>query len=198
MIQLDNILLEEEIIKVKFACDLDKCKGGCCTFPGEHGAPLHDEEITELEDALEPASEYLTQNSLDYIEEHGLYEGTRGSYTTNCIDKKDCVFVYYEESIARCAIEKAFFDGKTKFRKPLSCQLFPIRAAQFGGKYLYYQQFPECKPGIKRGLEEDVMLYKFLREPLIRAYGEDWYDSLCKYVESEEEPTVAPDYWEVK
>jgi Protein of unknown function (DUF3109) len=198
MIQLNNILLEEDVTTVKFACDLDKCKGGCCTFPGEHGAPLLDEEVDELKNVLKIASKYLTQETLDYIDKYGVHEGVKGVYTTNCINKEDCVFVFYEDTIARCAIEKAFFNKETKFRKPISCQLFPLRVADFGGKHLFYQQFPECKPAVVKGKEENVMLYDFLKEPLVRAYGQEWYDNLCAYIKSDEKKHIAPEFWEVK
>lgn len=184
MYQIDNILIDEEIAGAKFSCDLQKCKGACCTFPGEYGAPLLDNEIELMKEAYPAAKEYLSPRSIKIIESEGFYEGKTGDLSTKCIDKKDCVFVYYtEEKIAKCAIEKAYFDGKTEFRKPISCHLFPIRVGNFGGPYLYYEKFIECRPGVKSGKENNIELYQSLKESLTRAYGAEWYEKLDKLIQ---------------
>lgn len=184
MLQIEDILVDEEILKTQFACDLNKCKGACCTFPGDFGAPVHDEEVGLIEDCLPAAREYLAKRPLKVLEQEGFVEGLPGSYTTVCIDREDCVFVYYEGDIALCALEKAYMDGKTKFRKPISCHLFPIRVRKFGGDYLHYQKIEECKPALKTGRKKGIFLYNTLKEALIRAYGEDWYDVFIKYIEN--------------
>jgi hypothetical protein len=181
MILIDNILLEEEITGTSFSCDLEKCKGACCTFPGKYGAPLNDEEIDMIYNNLDIAKKYLSKKSADYIEENGFYEGSKNNYSTMCIDKKDCVFVYYENSVAKCAIEKAYFNGESSFRKPISCHLFPIRVNNTGRKYLYFQNIPECKPAIKKGKSEKVNLVNFSKDALIRAYGEEWFKKISDY-----------------
>ncbi|TAL67240.1 MAG: DUF3109 family protein [Bacteroidetes bacterium] len=181
MILIDNILLEEEITETSFSCDLDKCKGACCTFPGKYGAPLKDEEIDLINNNLESAKKFLSEKSIDYIDRHGFYEGNKGDYSTVCIDKKDCVFVFYKNSVAKCALEKAYFNGESNFRKPISCHLFPIRINNTGRKYLYFQNIPECKPALKKGKSEKIELVNFSREALIRAYGEDWYNKISEY-----------------
>lgn len=181
MILIDNILLEEEITEASFSCDLNKCKGACCTFPGKIGAPLQEEEINKLYENLENAKKYLSKKSIDYIDKHGFYEGSKYNYSTVCIDKKDCVFVYYENSVAKCAIEKAYFEGLSSFRKPISCHLFPIRVSTSGRKYLYYQNIPECKPAVKKGNSENVQLVNFSKDALTRAYGEEWYNKASEY-----------------
>jgi hypothetical protein len=185
MINIDNILLEEEVLDSYFTCDLEKCKGACCTFPGRYGAPLLDEEIDKIYDNFNEIKNFLNDKSIDYINRNGYYEGGRGDYSTMCIDREECVFVYYENSIARCAIEKAYNEGLSSFQKPLSCHLFPIRVADTGRKYLYYKKIAECVPGKKKGLQEKTKLSKSLQDALSRAYGEEWYRILEEYANSQ-------------
>ena len=186
MYLIDKILIDEEICKVKFSCDLPACKGSCCTFEGEIGAPVLDSEVQKIYAVYDIVKEYLSGHSIATIEKRGSIEGTKGNYSTVSINKRDCVFVYYEGDIAKCAIEKAYFDKKISFREPLSCHLFPIRVSDFGGTYIYYQKFDECKPGIVKGEKENSTLYKFLKEPIIRAYGKEWYEHLEKYLTAKE------------
>lgn len=182
MIQIDNILIDEDIVKAKFSCDLKKCKGACCTFPGEYGAPLLDSEIAQIEKALPEAKKYLSPKSLKVLEQDGFFEGSDGDYSTVCIDKKDCVLVFYEGDVAKCALEKAFFDGKAEFRKPISCHLFPIRVGSFGGSYLYYEKISECEPAKEKGKAEEIPLYESLKDSLTRSFGEKWYSKLDSYI----------------
>jgi len=187
MILIDNILLSEDILTTKFSCILSECKGACCTFPGEFGAPLIDEEVQEIEQCVDAASEYLSDRSLKILKKKGFSEGKKGNLSTICIDGKDCVFVFYEGNVAKCSLEKAYFEGKTKFRKPISCHLFPIRVSDFGGDYLYYAEFPECKPALSHGEKENTLVFESVKEALIRAYGLDWYNFLEEYVNSTKE-----------
>lgn len=182
MYLVDKILVDEDIAKINFSCDLKKCKGGCCTFEGEFGAPVLDSEVNEINSLIPVVEQYLSEGSKDTIRKKGAIEGLPGSYSTMSINKRDCVFVYYEGDIAKCSIEKAYFESKTKFRKPLSCQLFPIRVSDYGGTYLYYQKFEECDPGLEKGMKEKTFMFKFLKAPLIRAFGEDWYNELDSYL----------------
>lgn len=179
---IENVLLDEEIATARFSCDLAKCKGACCTFPGDFGAPLYEEEISEMSNCLSAASVYLSDLSKKIIAEKGFYEITNGSLTTVCIDRKDCVFVYYDGNVAKCSLERAYFDRATNFRKPLSCHLFPLREGNFNGKYLYYEKISECKPGIKKGMNDRISLVTALKEPLTRAYGENWYNKLISFI----------------
>lgn len=182
MIVIDNVLVDNDIAKADFACDLNKCKGACCTFPGDSGAPVQKAEVELMKQALPFAKEYLSDRSLKEIEQRGFVEGPEDDITTVCIDKKDCVFVFYDNGIAKCSIEKAYFDGKTDFRKPISCHLFPIRVGEFGGDRLYYEKFSECKPGRARGRETKAPLIENVKDGLIRAYGENWYKKLEKEI----------------
>lgn len=180
MILINEILVEDRISTNYFECDLKRCKGACCTFPGEHGAPLLDEEVEIIKDVLPIAMDYLSEKSIKYIEHHGFIQGNSGEYTTMCIDKKDCVFVYYEGDIALCAIEKAYRDKKINFKKPVSCHLFPIRVGDFNGKYLYYEKIPQCNSAISKGFDTNTRIYESVKEALIRAFGDEWYQ---KYLE---------------
>jgi len=182
MIEIKSILVEDRIHNNYFDCDLKKCKGACCTFPGEYGAPLIEEEVDILKEIMPVVWEYLSEKSKNYIVENGFVQYTSNTITTNCIDKKDCVFVFYDGDIALCAIEKAYRDGKINFKKPISCHLFPIRVGDFNGKFLYYEKIPECNPAIKKGFENNTKIYQSVKEALIRAFGENWYEEYLSKV----------------
>lgn len=178
MILLNDIALDDRILTQPFACDLKKCKGACCTLAGGSGAPLREAEIAHVEAAKEAASEYLTSSSRDYIAKNGWLTGEYGNRMVGCIDDAQCVFVFFEDEVARCALERAYFDQKTEFRKPISCHLFPIRVADFGGPYLYYEEFSECIPALANGKALDLKVKDISRDALIREYGEEWVDAL--------------------
>jgi len=178
MIVLDHIALDEEIIMQPFACDLNACKGACCTMEGGSGAPLREEEIASVEQALPAAARYLSEESQEYIRRHGWLAGPEGDRTVNCIDDKQCVFVVFENSIAKCALERAYFENESTFRKPISCHLFPIRVANFGGPYLYYDRFPECAPAVANGEKLHLRIVDTCHDALVREYGEDWTDAV--------------------
>ena len=177
MILIKDVLVEDRIGNNYFDCDLSKCKGACCTFPGEYGAPVLDEEIEAIKGALPFAMEYLSEKSISIIEKNGFIQGIPGDYTTTCINKRDCVFVYYEGDVALCAIERAYRDGKISFIKPVSCHLFPIRVGDFNGKYLYYEKIPQCNPGVNLGLQTNKKIFESVKDALIRAFGEEWYEN---------------------
>ncbi len=175
MFIIGEAIVEEEIAVERFACDCSRCHGACCTLPGGRGAPLTDDETDEIKKAFPFAKGYLSGHNLDVISSIGMVEGSPGRYYTVCIEDKDCVFVYYEGGVARCALEKAYLDGLTKWRKPISCHLFPIRVGWNGAIRLRYERIPECLPGKELGTVKDVPLYEYLKEPLIRSFGEEWY-----------------------
>ncbi len=178
MIVVHDIALDEHILTQPFACDLKACKGACCTLSGGSGAPLRELEIDRVEQSKAAALEYLTPESRAHIARHGWLTGEYGNRTVGCIDDAQCVFVFFDEGIARCALEKAYVDGKTEFRKPISCHLFPIRVADFGGPYLYYDVFTECRPAIPHGKELGLKVKDITRDALIREYGEEWVTAL--------------------
>lgn len=179
MIVVDHIALDEDILTQPFACDLKACKGACCTMEGGTGAPLQEKEIPLIESALDAASQYLPENARDTIRKQGWLAGKPGEWTVNCIDDAQCVFVFFEESVAKCALERAYFENKSSFRKPISCHLFPIRVADFGGTYLYYDRFPECAPAIRNGMMTDTRVVDTSRDALVREFGKEWTDTVC-------------------
>ena len=181
MILIDNVLINEEILSTKFHCDLKNCKGACCTFPGDSGAPVLKDEIDEIEKLYPIFSKYMPETSKEYVREHGFWEKDGKSLALKCINKRDCVFVFYDGEIAKCSIEKAFHNGEIAFRKPISCHLFPIRVANYGGDYLHYEQFDECEPGRKLGKNENYPLLENVKSALIRKYGEEFYKKLLQY-----------------
>ena len=180
MISLDDLLIESNVVGTKFSCDLAQCKGACCTLSGGGGAPVLDKEVEELKAAIPAAKKYLSHESIAHIEKHGALEGNEGNWETGCIDDKACVFVVWDGDVAHCSIEKAYHNGETTFRKPLSCHLFPIRVANFGGPYLRYEVFDECAPGRKLGEQTNTPLVVAVKDALERGFGKDTMEAMVE------------------
>lgn len=178
---INDVLVRDEVVEIPFSCDLQKCKGACCTLESELGAPVEKAEIEEIEKILDVVKTYLTQNYAEEIEENGFYEVRDDEIMIRSVNNRDCVFSYREGAIAKCAIERAYFDGKTKFRKPISCHLFPIRVSNFSGDVLRYEKFSECAPALEKGKSENITIAEFCKDSLIRLYGEEWYNKLMNY-----------------
>lgn len=194
MIVIDNILISEDVVDKRFVCDLAKCKGACCE-DGAAGAPLTKEEleiITTLYDKVKP---YLTKDAIAEIERKGKYVyDTEFEWVTPTLDSDKDICVYGirgENGIIHCAFEKAYNDGVIAWKKPISCHLYPIVAKS--GKHGDYERVnyePReqlCKPGCMLGEELKVPVYQFLKEPIIRKYGEEFYNAL---------DTIAKGEWE--
>ena len=185
MILVENAVISDDIKENFFVCDLDKCKGACCV-EGDLGAPLEVSELEVLEEAYPEVKPYLSKEGIEAIEGEGLYiKDFEGDYSTTTIGGKECAFaVYDEQGILKCGIEQAFFDGKISFRKPVSCHLYPIRVTKYDHyEALNYDRWSICKAACILGDKLGVPVYKFLKEPLIRKYGEDWYRELCEEIE---------------
>ena len=178
---LDQFLIDPGIPKARFACDLGRCKGACCTMPGQRGAPLLDEEIEEIEKAYPVVQKYLSFRHKDTIEERGLVQGRKGDHTTQVVDRNACVFANFEGAIAKCSFEKAYLNGEISWRKPISCHLFPIRVSPGLPTKLRYEEIAECRPAIERGETSQMPLSEFLQTALTRAYGETWYEEFTAY-----------------
>ncbi|HTK81999.1 MAG TPA: DUF3109 family protein [Bacteroidota bacterium] len=178
MFIIGEALVEEQIITEQFACDVGACKGACCTLPGGRGAPLQDDEVAEVQHAFPFAKRFLDDRHRQAIEERGCVEGVPGSYATNCIDERDCVFVFYEDGIARCSIEKAYYEGLISWQKPLSCHLFPIRVSSGSAKRLHYEKIWQCEAARPNGRNLNMPLHVFLKTALVRAFGMSWYETL--------------------
>jgi len=177
---VNGVLVNSEIATTKFTCDLSKCKGGCCTLESEFGAPLRMEEISFITDSLPEVLPFLPPLHRDIIEKEGFYELKNEELLTRSVDNRSCVFVYFEDDIAFCAIEKAYFQKKVFFRKPISCHLFPIRITELGGDILRYERFSGCKYALEKGNETNSTILEFCKDSLVRKYGENWYAQLLK------------------
>lgn len=180
MIEIDNKLVSEELLENKFVCDLNACKGACCV-EGDAGAPVSKEEITLIEKNLSNIKPYMRKEGIEAIEKNGIsYKDIDGQMVTTLVNQKECAFVYFDnQGITKCAIEKANRENKSDFLKPISCHMYPIRVKEL--KYydaLNYDRWDICSPACSCGNELDVPVYKFLKTPLIRKYGEDFYNKL--------------------
>ena len=180
---VSGVLVRQEIAETHFMCDLEKCKGACCTFESRFGAPLAIEEIKEIENILNIVKNYLSQIHLKEIEKNGFYEVKKNELMTRSINNRACVFVSYEDGVAKCAIEKAYLDGKTKYKKPISCHLFPIRRSNFGGDILKYEKLDECDPALDNGVQNNTTIADFCKESLNKLYGKKWYSQLMESIE---------------
>jgi hypothetical protein len=180
MLSVRNTPIDPTIAEVRFSCDLAQCKGACCTMPGPKGAPITEEESRQIEKAFPVIKKYLNEDHLRVIGEFGLVEHSMGGITTPCFEHRACVFVTYEKGIAKCSFETAYFKNEIRWRKPLSCHLFPIRVDHGFTNYLRFETIPECSPALKRGNAEDSYLSDFLKDSLVRLHGEAWYSEFQK------------------
>lgn len=189
MIIIDNTIISEEIRDIHFCCNIEKCKGACCV-EGDAGAPLEEEEISELEDYIDRIKPFMQKEGVSVVEKSGVFDyDMHGEYVTPLIADKDCAFVYYEKDIARCAIEKAYEEKKIGLRKPLSCHLYPIRIKKHNGfDAVNYHKWSICRPACIKGKEINLPLFRFLKEPLIRKFGEEWYKKLLQSIIQESHP----------
>jgi hypothetical protein len=179
MLQIEKVILSLDIIEKKFVCDLQKCKGACCV-EGDSGAPLEDSEPQILDEIYPIVKPYLTKAGNKAINKQGKHIiDNDGEIVTPLIDNAECAYSVFENGIARCAIEKAYFDKKISFRKPISCHLYPIRITKYV-KFdaVNYDKQEICDYARIIGENQGVPLYKFLKEVLVRKYGNDWYKQL--------------------
>ena len=203
IIQVGDVLLSSDILTEKFCCDLSACKGQCCV-EGDAGAPVTLDEIAEIEDCLDEVWGDLSASAQAVIDKQGVaYTDKDGDLVTSIVRGKDCVFTYQaviqgdgsfvtpgnvtkepSPCITLCALEKAFRAGKTRFCKPVSCALYPIREKRLGNDLigLNYNRWEVCKMAVVKGEQENSLLYQFLRGPLVRRFGEEWYEELLNTV----------------
>lgn len=186
MIQIDDKLVSEDVFAEEFVCNLSKCKGACCV-EGDIGAPLLKEEAEILERLYPKFKPYLTKEGIKAIEKQGTWEvdPSDGEYVTPMVENRECVYVTFDEKgITKCGIEKAYEDGAIDWQKPISCHLYPIRVTEYRTfTALNYHEWPICSDACALGKELQVPVYKFLKTPLIRKYGEDFYATLCDAAE---------------
>ena len=180
MIQIDDKIVSQDLFEVLFVCDYDTCKGECCV-EGDSGAPLEPGEAEELRRCLPEVRHLLSPAALEVIEEHGVsYFDDDGDEVTSIVRGRDCVFTTYDEQgRCACALEKVYNEGKTTFIKPISCQLYPVRLTKYPSfTAVNYHKWSICKCALKLGRKLQVPVYQFLRAPLIRAFGEEFYTQL--------------------
>ena len=185
MIQIGDVVVSLDVLKEKFLCNLDACKGACC-IEGDAGAPVELDEIEKLEEVLPIIWEELAPEAREVIDKQVVvYTDQEGDLVTSIVHNKDCVFTCYDErGCCYCAIEKAYREGKTDFYKPVSCHLYPIRVGDYGPyKAVNYNRWDVCKAAVLLGQKENLPVYKFLKEPLIRKFGEEWYAELAEVTE---------------
>lgn len=180
MLQIHNTLVSLDIIERFFICDLSSCLGECC-IEGDAGAPITKQEYDTLKKILPEIWNDLMPKSQQVIKEEGVgYIDEEGDLVTQIVDGKNCVFTCYAENgMCQCAIEKAYREGRIDFYKPISCHLYPLRLKEYANfTSVNYHRWKICKAAEVLGRKNGVRLYQFLKEPLIRRFGKEWYDEL--------------------
>ena len=180
MLQIDDTIISLDLLDEKFVCDLTSCKGICC-IEGDDGAPLEPEEVKIIEELLPLIWDDLSDVSKEVIERQGVsYIDDDGEPVTSIVNGAECVFTFTDsDGICKCAIEKAFREGKTDFYKPISCHLYPVRLQKYNDYIaVNYHRWSVCNCARKLGGKLKVPVYQFLKEPLIRKFGQDWFDQL--------------------
>ncbi len=169
------MFIDERIYSTKFFCDLKKCKGACCTVKGTLGAPLKNSELEIVIKSSDIAKKYLAQKNAEIINKEGCYIYYNGKYWMNTVNENDCVFSYYEGDVAKCSFQKAYNNGEIKFKKPISCELFPIRVGGNNYDELRYEKSYFCEDALELGSEKNINIYEFVKDAIIREFGEDFY-----------------------
>lgn len=186
MLEIGNTLISLDLIERFFCCNLDACHGECC-IEGEAGAPISKEEYNKLKEILPIVWDDLLPAAKEVINESGVgYIDSDGDLVTSIVDGKNCVFTCYGEGgMCYCAIEKAYREGRTDFYKPISCHLYPVRLTEYPDfTAINYHRWKICKAAEVLGRKEGIRLYQFLKDPLIRRFGKDWYDELVTACEA--------------
>jgi hypothetical protein len=179
MLEIDRTLISLEVLSRKFCCNLQACKGSCCVH-GDAGAPLTIEETGYLDDYMDELRPYLSTEGIMALVEEGMYvRDEEGELVTTLIRGGECAYTVFEEGISFCSIERAFQAGDIPFNKPLSCHLYPIRIKSYDDfDAVNFDEWDICRPALTEGERQGLPVYQFVREALIRKYGQDWYDQL--------------------
>lgn len=179
MIQIEDTIVSFDLFEKKFSCDLKQCKGICCV-EGDSGAPLEKEEPYKIEENYEAIQCYMKPAGREAVQRQGFAVIDRdGDLVTPLIEGRECAYAIEEEGSCWCAIEKAWAEGKSGFRKPVSCHLYPVRVSRYEGfEALNYNKWDICHCAVLKGQQEGIPLYRFLKNALIERYGEEWYEQL--------------------
>lgn len=184
MLIVGDTCVSDDIADKFFVCHIEKCKGACCV-EGHLGAPLEEEELGILEEIYPTIEPYLSEEGKQTIAEEGFFiKDYEGDFSTPTVNGRECVYAIYENGNLTCGIEKAYLDKKISYRKPISCHLYPIRITKYD-QYdaINYDRWHICNDACTFGEKLGVPLYKFLKDPLIRKYGEAWYEELVSEIE---------------
>ncbi len=195
ILQIQDTLVSSDILTEQFCCDLSKCHGQCC-IEGDAGAPVTLEETAEIEDNLDAVWDDLSASAQAVIDKQGVaYVDQEGDMVTSIVNGKDCVFTCYQDlelpggetipNCCLCAYERLYRQGKIKWCKPISCALYPIRVKELSNGLvgLNYNRWDVCRDAVVKGRREGIYIYQFLKEPLIKRFGEEWYAELCSLAE---------------
>lgn len=181
MIAIDNLLISDDVVQSQFVCDLTKCKGGCCE-DGDAGAPLANDELDSVNKAYDIVTDYMTPEGIAVTQRKGRYEyDPEFGWVTPTIEGKMCAYGFRDKAgVIKCAFEQAFYDGKTDWKKPISCHLYPIKIKKTKEYEMvnYEPRDTLCSPACALGKKLKVPTYVFLKEAIIRKYGEDFYEVL--------------------
>lgn len=181
MIEIQGILVSLELFSKHFCCDLSQCKG-CCCEEGDAGAPVEIDEVAEMEAALDTVWNELTPKAQEVIEKNGVvYSDQSGELVTSIVDGRDCVFAGHDDKgVCYCVLDKAYREGRIKFQKPISCFLYPVRVKTMGDTVgLNYDRWDICGSACALGGKLGLPLYEFLKEPLQRKFGAEWWEECC-------------------
>lgn len=195
MLQIKDVIVSFDVLTECFSCNLALCKGECC-IEGDAGAPVTPDEIAQIEELLPTIWEGLSIEARKVINSQGVaYTDPEGELVTSIVNGKDCVFTCCgDDGCCYCAIEKAYRNGLCKFKKPVSCHLYPIRVKRIGDYYgLNYDRWDVCRAAVLKGRKDGIPIYKYLKEPLVRRFGQEWYDELELTVEELKRQQLLPD-----
>lgn len=183
LVIVQDILISEDVLKEHFRCNLDACKGACC-WEGDYGAPLEEAELDTLDRVYNDVKPFLRPEGIEVLEKEGLYVYYKGlkNYGTPLIEGGACAYLTFESNgVAKCGIEKAFEEGATDFRKPISCHLYPIRVSKnkhVDFEALNYDRWEICSAACTSGKKEKIPVYRFAKAALVRKYGEEFFEEL--------------------
>ncbi len=179
LVQIGDKIVDAQILREFFACDLSACKGACC-LEGDSGAPVVEEEIIALDDALPQLRPMLTEEGQEAIDRQGVcYRDSDGDWVTTLVRGRECAFSFQSGGCYLCAIERAIEQGRCAASKPISCSLYPIRVGRSGQMTLLkYDRWEICAPAIRNGKKLGIRVYEFLKAPIVRAFGTAFYSAL--------------------
>ena len=181
MVQIGSAIVSFDILEKYFVCDLACCKGICCVY-GESGAPLEENEIEILEEIFPKIKPFMTADGISAVEQKGVYfiDSDKDTVAQLVGDSGNCAFAFSENDVCNCAIERAYFNGDIGFRKPISCHLYPVRITKYKDfEAVNFHKWKVCDDALTLGKKKGTPLYIFLKEPLIRRFGDEWYEQLC-------------------